>query len=119
MKCRGAPTFYRTLTRRLLGVYLGADAASDMQKVDQWICPNALDSRGRAQKTHGVPCTDLNCLLSPRELEVLRLVAAGASNAQVAGDLALSVHTVKKHVAKLLLKLKVDSRDGSYLGRVN
>ena len=58
---------------------------------------------------------DLNCLLSPRELEVLRLVAAGASNAQVALDLALSVHTVKKHVAKLLLKLKVDSRSEAAL----
>ena len=35
-----------------------------------------------------------------------RLVARGASNVQVADELTLSVHTVKKHVAKLLLKLK-------------
>lgn len=46
---------------------------------------------------------------------MLRLVASGASNAQVAGELALSVHTVKKHVAKLLLKLKVDSRSEAAL----
>jgi DNA-binding NarL/FixJ family response regulator len=57
----------------------------------------------------------LRCLLSPRELEVLGLVASGASNVQVAERLDLSVHTVKKHVARLLLKLKVGSRSEAAL----
>jgi LuxR family maltose regulon positive regulatory protein len=48
--------------------------------------------------------------LSPRELEVLRLVSEGASNAAVGEKLGISVHTVKRHVANLLQKLAVSSR---------
>jgi DNA-binding NarL/FixJ family response regulator len=48
--------------------------------------------------------------LSRRELEVLQLVALGASNSQIAESLSLSIHTVKKHLARLLLKLKAESR---------
>jgi DNA-binding NarL/FixJ family response regulator len=48
--------------------------------------------------------------LSRRELEVLQLVALGASNSQIAESLSLSIHTVKKHLAHLLLKLKAESR---------
>ncbi|HKT05140.1 MAG TPA: response regulator transcription factor [Rugosimonospora sp.] len=43
--------------------------------------------------------------LTPRELEVLRGIAAGRSNAELAGDLTLSTHTVKTHVASILAKL--------------
>jgi len=49
-------------------------------------------------------------VLSRRELEVLQLVALGASNSQIAETLALSIHTVKKHLVHLLLKLRVESR---------
>ena len=48
--------------------------------------------------------------LSRRELEVLQLVALGSSNSQIADALALSIHTVKKHLARLLLKLRAQSR---------
>jgi LuxR family maltose regulon positive regulatory protein len=48
--------------------------------------------------------------LTAREIEVLRLVADGASNATVAESLSISVHTVKRHVANLLQKLRVSSR---------
>lgn len=48
--------------------------------------------------------------LSRRELEVLQLVALGSSNSQIAEALSLSIHTVKKHLVRLLLKLRVDSR---------
>jgi len=48
--------------------------------------------------------------LTAREVEVLRLVANGASNAAVAESLGISVHTVKRHVANLLQKLRVSSR---------
>jgi DNA-binding NarL/FixJ family response regulator len=53
--------------------------------------------------------------LSRRELEVLQLVAIGASNVQVAETLALSIHTVKKHLARLMLKLGVSSRSEAAL----
>ncbi|TMJ10886.1 MAG: helix-turn-helix transcriptional regulator [Alphaproteobacteria bacterium] len=71
---------------------------------------------GARRNTGGLANTiSVTRLLSPRELEVLRLVAGGASNVQIADALALSVHTVKKHVAKLLLKLKVASRSEAAL----
>ncbi len=48
--------------------------------------------------------------LSRRECEILRLVAAGRSNDEIAGDLVLSPHTVHRHVGNILTKLAVSSR---------
>lgn len=48
--------------------------------------------------------------LSARELEVLQLMAQGASNPEIARDLFISVHTVKKHVSHIFAKLAVTSR---------
>ncbi|MCZ0963175.1 alpha/beta fold hydrolase [Paracoccus benzoatiresistens] len=48
--------------------------------------------------------------LTPREREVLALVADGLSNPHIAVDLGLSEHTVKRHVANILLKLDLPSR---------
>ena len=48
--------------------------------------------------------------LSPREHEVLRLIAAGDSNKLIARAFDLSPHTVKRHVANILDKLGVQSR---------
>jgi DNA-binding NarL/FixJ family response regulator len=50
------------------------------------------------------------CRLSARELEVLRLAAAGAPNKQIANELALSVRTVHSHMSHILVKLGVASR---------
>jgi DNA-binding NarL/FixJ family response regulator len=48
--------------------------------------------------------------LSPREVEVLRLLAAGRSNAQIAGELVVSDATVKTHVSNILAKLRLRDR---------
>ena len=48
--------------------------------------------------------------LTGRELEVLRLVAQGLSNPDIAARLRLSDHTVKRHVANLLTKLRLPTR---------
>jgi DNA-binding CsgD family transcriptional regulator len=48
--------------------------------------------------------------LSARELEVLRLVAAGLSDAEIADQLVLSPHTVHRHVANIRTKLGLPSR---------
>jgi pimeloyl-ACP methyl ester carboxylesterase/DNA-binding CsgD family transcriptional regulator len=48
--------------------------------------------------------------LSRRETEVLRLVAAGLSNREIATSLVLSEHTVHRHVANILRKLSQSSR---------
>ena len=48
--------------------------------------------------------------LSGRELEVLRLLVAGASNKAVAAQLGLSENTVKTHISRIFAKLGVQSR---------
>ncbi|HZO37217.1 MAG TPA: response regulator transcription factor [Solirubrobacteraceae bacterium] len=48
--------------------------------------------------------------LSPREREVLELIATGATNAEIAAQLFLSPHTVKEHTSALYRKLGVRNR---------
>jgi DNA-binding NarL/FixJ family response regulator len=48
--------------------------------------------------------------LSPRELEVLRLIAAGKTNKQIAKDLGVSEKTIDRHVSNMFAKLDVSSR---------
>jgi DNA-binding CsgD family transcriptional regulator len=48
--------------------------------------------------------------LTPREYQVLSLLAEGASNKAIARRLAISVHTVKFHIASLLEKLDAEGR---------
>lgn len=48
--------------------------------------------------------------LSPRELEVLRLIALGHTNAEIAGALTLSVRTVESHRAHIHQKVQLNSR---------
>jgi len=56
---------------------------------------------GTAAETHG---------LTAREIEVLRLVAAGKSNRAIAAELVISEHTVARHVQNIFRKLDVPSR---------
>ena len=58
-------------------------------------------ARVSARPTHG---------LSPRELEVLRLVATGKSNREIAGTLVISEHTVARHLQNIYAKLGLSSR---------
>ena len=48
--------------------------------------------------------------LTPREREVLHLLAAGLGNKEIAGRLAISDHTAKFHVSQILAKLNAASR---------
>ena len=70
-------------------------AAPDLARVDALVPAVApADSRG----------------LSPRELQVLRLVAAGETNKAIAADLVLSERTVDRHVSNIFAKLGVSTR---------
>jgi two-component system, NarL family, response regulator LiaR len=48
--------------------------------------------------------------LTERELEVLRLIANGKDNAQIAADLHISSKTVKNHISNILMKLQIENR---------
>ena len=63
-----------------------------------------LEPHRRPTRTPGLE------ILSDREREVLKLVADGLSNAGIAEQLRLSDHTVKRHVANILLKLDLPTR---------
>ncbi len=70
----------------------------------------ALEQPGSPADTLA-PAADIGPdMLTPRELEVLRLLARGASNKTIADTLVISLHTTKTHVAHILDKLGAASR---------
>jgi DNA-binding NarL/FixJ family response regulator len=56
--------------------------------------------------------------LTSRELDVLRLVAAGEPNKQIAAELAISERTARTHVSRILRKLRLSSRTQAALWAV-
>jgi two-component system, NarL family, response regulator LiaR len=48
--------------------------------------------------------------LTERELDVLRLIANGKDNAQIAAELHISAKTVKNHISNILMKLQIQNR---------
>lgn len=74
--------------------FVELEAAPDAARV-------AAELTLRPQAAHG---------LTARELEVLRLVAAGSSNRQIAQQLVISEHTVARHLQNIFAKLDVSSR---------
>jgi DNA-binding NarL/FixJ family response regulator len=77
------------------GVFETLGAAPDLREV------KSLIGTAAARDSYG---------LTPRELEVLRLVAAGRSNREIAEALVISEHTVARHVQNIFAKLRVPSR---------
>jgi DNA-binding NarL/FixJ family response regulator len=77
------------------GVFAQLGAAPDLARVD------LPTGRTTPADTDG---------LTPRELQVLRLVAAGETNKAIADELTLSGRTVDRHVSNIFAKLGVSSR---------
>jgi DNA-binding CsgD family transcriptional regulator len=73
-------------------------AAPDISRID------ALVSTDTLRRTGG---------LTPRELQVLRLVAAGKTNRAIATELFLSEKTVERHLSSIFTKLDLSSRAGA------
>jgi DNA-binding CsgD family transcriptional regulator len=73
----------------------GLGAAADLARVSM------LAELAAAGQSHG---------LTERELEVLRLVAAGRSNREIAAALVISEHTVARHLQNIFAKLGLSSR---------
>jgi DNA-binding NarL/FixJ family response regulator len=64
---------------------------------------------GRVQAAAPVAALD-GALLSERELDVLRLLAAGKANNDIARELFLSPYTVRNHISSILAKLQIANR---------
>ncbi|MFC0112508.1 response regulator transcription factor [Kibdelosporangium aridum] len=86
--------------------YADCDATADARRVGQ-----RLREHGVARRivNQGGPFTGMACLTGS-ELEVVRLIAAGATNRSVAEQLYLSPHTVSSHLRSAFAKLGVNSR---------
>ncbi len=56
------------------------------------------------------PARETESPLSPRETEVLKRLAEGRSNREIAGDLEISLSTVKAHIQSILVKLAASTR---------
>ncbi len=69
----------------------------------------AVPDVARVDALAGAPAGELHGLTA-RELEVLRLLAAGRSNREIAEVLVVSEHTVARHVQNLYRKLRISSR---------
>jgi DNA-binding NarL/FixJ family response regulator len=72
--------------------------------------PAELDAMFPAAERASRPLADLTEPLTPRESEVLQMLASGLANKEIAARLAISEHTVKFHVASILGKLGAGSR---------
>jgi DNA-binding NarL/FixJ family response regulator len=66
--------------------------------------------RVRASSSHTEIEKTIRSELSEREIQVLKLIANGKDNAQIAADLHISPKTVKNHISNILMKLQIDNR---------
>jgi DNA-binding NarL/FixJ family response regulator len=73
----------------------------------------ALDAARSRSATEKPPDPCVGTGLTARELEVLRLVAAGRSNREIAETLFIGVPTVKSHLTAILGKLGLPSRSAA------
>jgi DNA-binding CsgD family transcriptional regulator len=92
--------------RLLLSSALEALGRPERAEAEERAAREAFALLGARGEDHGRASGEL----SPREVDTLRLVAQGLSDAQIAARLFLSPHTVHRHIANIRTKLRVPSR---------
>lgn len=88
------------------GDYIYGDAESGLAAIDAFLA--TLDLPSAVSPGTEMPPPTLG--LSSRELVVLRLLAAGKTNQQMADELVISLNTARKHVANILDKTGTANR---------
>jgi two-component system, NarL family, response regulator LiaR len=87
-----------------------ADAVRKAARGEAVMHPNVAARVMQELRERSQPGALTPSMLSERELEVLRNIAAGYSNAEIAEHLVISEHTVKRHVSNILSKLHLADR---------
>ena len=88
----------------------GISAASEGESlISPQIAAKVLQ-RLRAQSKDADAAETIRAELSDRELQVLKLIANGKDNAQIARELFISPKTVKNHISNILMKLQIENR---------
>jgi DNA-binding NarL/FixJ family response regulator len=80
-------------------IFIELGAAPDLERVERFLAREKHDRRAE--------------ILSRRELEVLKLVAFGKTNREVANDLFISEKTVARHISNIFDKLDLSSRSAA------
>jgi DNA-binding CsgD family transcriptional regulator/pimeloyl-ACP methyl ester carboxylesterase len=88
------------------GNVMGADASEGLAAIDSFIA----DLSAEAKPRDGRGQSGLDGRLSMRENQVLKLIAEGKSNKEIASELTLSVRTVERHVGSIYAKIGVRGR---------
>lgn len=109
MGVRSSPTYrYHDLFRQFLRERLRRDAPEWAARLERRAASAAATAPAPRPPRAAAP--RLADGLTGREVEVLRLLAAGRSNQAIADTLVISLHTAKRHVANILEKLGAASR---------
>ena len=96
----------RAMTREQAIAYALEEESSDVPfKPGQLIASAGTSSNSHESATPGMPALAYADDLTEREVEVLRLIAAGKSNAEIAFDLVLSLRTVERHISNVYQKI--------------
>jgi DNA-binding NarL/FixJ family response regulator len=95
----GAPERHLKLPRQV--------TAAVLKVLAEWLADQA---RVLAQESSLQPLHRQGTKLTPREQEVAYCVARGLTNAQIAQELVIATSTAERHVANMLIKLRMQSR---------